>query len=141
MIDQRFAPYAAALLHISLGVMWISHALLKPLVFGMCGFQGFLASQGMPTFLAWPVMIMELVGGILILLGLRGRIVSLVLLPIMAGATMAHAGNGWLFTNANGGWEYPVFLMAASVVQALLGDGAFALKNASSVDRAQLKTA
>ena len=45
----------------------------------------------------------------------------------LLGATWAHAGNGWLFTAANGGWEYPAFLTAAAAVQALLGDGAFAL--------------
>jgi putative oxidoreductase len=38
-----------------------------------------------------------------------------------------HAGNGWVFTAPNGGWEYPAFLIVASVVQFLLGDGAYAL--------------
>ena len=37
-------------------------------------------------------------------------------------------GNGWAYTNANGGWEYAAFLSAATVTQALLGDGAFALR-------------
>ena len=44
------------------------------------------------------------------------------------GATLQHAGNGWVFSNANGGWEYPVFLIAASLVHALLGDGRYALR-------------
>ena len=128
MIDQRYASYGAFLLRLSLGSMWISHALLKLLVFTMPGFQGFLASQGMPVFIAWPVVLMELAGGILILLGLHGRIASLALLPILAGATLAHIGNGWVFSAPNGGWEYPVFLIAASFVHVLLGDGAFAIK-------------
>jgi putative oxidoreductase len=34
-----------------------------------------------------------------------------------------------VFSAANGGWEYPVFLIAASFAQALLGDGQFALAN------------
>lgn len=128
MIDQRLSPYAAALLRLSLGAMWISHALLKLLVFTVPGFQGFLASHGMPTFVAWPVVLMELAGGTLILLGIHGRFVSLALLPVLAGATLAHIGNGWVFSNTNGGWEYPVFLIAASVIHGLLGDGAYALK-------------
>ena len=31
------------------------------------------------------------------------------------------------FSAANGGWEYPVFLIVVSLVQALLGDGKYAL--------------
>ncbi len=128
MIDQRTAPYAALLLRLSLGTMWISHALLKLLVFTMPGFQAFLASQGMPTILAWPVVLLEIGGGVLILLGIHGRVASLVLLPVLAGATIAHIGNGWVFSAPNGGWEYPIFLIAASMVHALLGDGAYAAK-------------
>ncbi len=48
------------------------------------------------------------------------------LVPVLLGATWAHAGNGWLFTAPNGGWEYPAFLTAAALVQALLREGAFA---------------
>ena len=47
----------------------------------------------------------------------------------MAVATSVHVPNGMIFSNANGGWEYPVFLMIASLVQALIGDGALALKS------------
>jgi putative oxidoreductase len=52
--------------------------------------------------------------------------VSLALIPILIGATWVHIGNGWVFSAANGGWEYPVFLIAVSLVQSLLGDGAYA---------------
>lgn len=132
MIDQRYAPYAATLLRLALGAMWLSHALLKVFVFTIPGFEGFLASQGMPTFLAVPVVALELAGAALILSGFYGRIASLALLPVLAGATLAHIGNGWVFSAANGGWEYPVFLMAMSLVHGMLGDGAFALKRADS---------
>lgn len=140
MIDQRLAPYAATLLRLSLGVMWISHALLKLLVFSMPGFESFLASQGLPTFIAWPIVLAELVGGTLVLLGIHGRLVSLALLPLMLGAMNVHLGNGWVFSNPNGGWEYPLFLIAMSVVHGLLGDGAFAVKS-GQVRGMRLKTA
>lgn len=128
-MNANTSPYAALLLRVSLGTMWISHALLKLLVFTMPGFKAFLGAQGMPQWVAWPVVLMELVGGALILLGVQGRVVSLVLLPVLTGATLAHIGNGWVFSAPNGGWEYPVFLAAASLVHVLLGDGAFALSN------------
>jgi hypothetical protein len=38
-----------------------------------------------------------------------------------------HLGNGWLFSAANGGWEFPVFWAVTLIVQALLGDGPHAL--------------
>jgi putative oxidoreductase len=55
--------------------------------------------------------------------------VSAALVPVLLGATWAHSGNGWVFTAANGGWEYPAFLAAAAVSLALLGDGRYALAN------------
>ena len=60
----------------------------------------------------------------LLILGVRTRVVALALIPVLLGATWVHAGNGWLFTSPNGGWEYPAFWTVALVVQALLGDGA-----------------
>ena len=77
-------------------------------------------------------MIAEIVGGTLILLGVHGRWASLALLPVLFGAIFIHAGNGWVFTNPNGGWEYPVFLAIASVVHFLLGDGEVAFKPAGA---------
>jgi len=141
MIDHTLSPYAATLLRASLGAMWISHALLKLLVFTIPGFEGFLASHGMPAFVAWPVVLMEIAGGTLILLGWHGRIASLLLLPILIGATAAHLGNGWVFSNANGGWEYPLFLIAMSVVHGMLGDGAFALSGDKHRQALHLKAA
>lgn len=128
MIDQRFAPYAALVLRLALGTMWISHAMLKYLVFTIPGFAGFLGSVGLPSFMAWPVFLLEMTGGIVIVLGVYSRFASLLLLPIIAGAAWVHLGNGWVFSNAHGGWEYPVFLLVASVVHVLLGDGALTLK-------------
>jgi putative oxidoreductase len=125
-MNVNLTPYAALLLRISLGTMWISHALLKLLVFTVPGFKSFLAAQGMPQWVAWPVVLMELTGGALILLGWNGRMMSVLLLPVLAGATLAHVGNGWVFSAPNGGWEYPVFLAVASLVHVLLGDGAWA---------------
>jgi putative oxidoreductase len=141
MIDQRYAPYAALLLRVSLGTMWASHALLKVLVFTIPGFQSFLASHGMPSFIAWPVVILEIAGGALILLGIYGRLASLALLPVLVGATLAHISNGWVFSAPNGGWEYPVFLIAASITHALLGDGAYAAVPSVTAANLRLKTA
>ena len=127
-IDPRLAPYGALIVRIALGAMWLSHAGLKWFVFTVPGFAGWLDSQGLPGFMAWPVFLLEVLGGLCILLGFYGRQVSLLLLPVLLVATFTHIPNGWLFTNAGGGWEYPVFLIAASVAHGLLGDGTLALR-------------
>jgi len=117
-----------ALLRVSLGAMWIAHALLKLLVFGLPGTAQYFASIGFPGFLAYPVFAAELLGGLALLAGVYARQAALALVPVMAVAAWVHWPNGWVHTSAGGGWEYPVFLIAASVALWLLGDGAGALR-------------
>jgi putative oxidoreductase len=138
MIDNRTAPYAAFVLRAALGLMFIAHALLKYSVFTLPGTAKFFESLGLPGPLAYLTFGAELIGGALILGGLGARWVALALVPLLLGATWAHAGNGWLFSAPNGGWEYPAFLVVAALVQALLGDGKFALANLMPATRLQL---
>ena len=128
MTYTRNSDYAALLLRLALGTLFVAHALLKYFVFTPAGTEQFFVSVGFPGFLAYVTIAVELGGGALLLLGVQTRAVALVLIPVLLGATWVHAGNGWLFTSANGGWEYPAFWTVTLVVQALLGDGAFALR-------------
>lgn len=121
-------PLGIALLRVSLGVMWISHALLKLLVFTLPGTAQFFTSIGLPGILAYPVFVVELLGGLALLLGFYARQAALALVPVMSVAAWVHLPNGWVHTSAGGGWEYPVFLIAASIALWLLGDGAAAIK-------------
>ena len=122
------ADYGIALLRASLGIMWIAHALLKLFVFTLQGTAQFFQSVGLPGVLAYPVFAVELLGGIALVLGIYARQAALLLVPIMAVATSVHIGNGWVHTSQGGGWEYPVFLISASIALWLAGDGAFSLK-------------
>ncbi len=140
MIAARTTPYAALVLRVALGAMFIAHALLKYFVFTVPGTVQFFRSIGLPGPLAYVTIGAELIGGTLILVGLGSRWISAALVPILLGALWAHAGNGWVFTAQNGGWEYPAFLAAAAVAQALLGDGKFALANVLEREP-QLRTA
>lgn len=118
-----------ALLRISLGVMYLAHSvILKGLTFGLGGAAGFFESLGLPGWLAYVTFACETVGGICLVLGVQARWVALMLLPVLLGAIIwVHGGNGWVFTSQGGGWEYPLYLVVASIAQVLLGDGAFAL--------------
>ena len=126
---QNFsAAYGVALLRISLGIMWIAHALLKWFVFTLPGTAEYFNSVGFPGWAAYPVFATELIGGLALMLGVYARQVAIALVPIMAGAAWVHIPNGWAHTSNGGGWEYPVFLISASVTLWLLGDGAHALR-------------
>ena len=128
MIDTRTAPYAGLVLRVSLGVMFIMHAYLKVAIFTMPGTVQFFDAMGFPGFLAYPTVAAEIIGGAMLVLGVYTRVVAVALLPVLFGALMVHSGNGWVFSFEGGGYEYPLFLIAASAVQVLIGDGAHALK-------------
>ena len=129
MIDSQTAPYGAFLLRVSLGIMYLAHSVvLKFIMFGLPGTAAFFGSLGLPGWTAYAVFAAESLGGLALVLGIWSRAVALALIPVLLGALWVHAGNGWVFSGANGGWEYPLFLIVISVVVALLGDGAYALK-------------
>jgi len=138
MIDARLAPYAATLLRISLGVLALAHGLLKVLVFTPAGTVGFFASLGLPAFLAYATIGIEVIGGLALIAGVFTRYVAIAMIPVLLSATFVHSGAGWVFSNEGGGWEFPAFWAAALIVQAMLGDGAFALKPAASQLRAAM---
>jgi putative oxidoreductase len=128
---ERNKEYGIALLRVSLGIMFIAHSVvLKHFTFTLPGTAGYFESIGLPGFLAYVVFGMEAVGGILLVLGVRTREVAAALIPILVGAFWVHSGNGWVFSNAGGGWEYPLYLIVLSGAQVLLGEGAFALSHA-----------
>ncbi|WP_439514800.1 DoxX family protein [Oceanibaculum nanhaiense] len=113
---------------LSLGVMYLAHGLLKLLVFTPAGTVGFFESIGLPGFLAYLTILAEVGGGLLLIAGIGTRLVSAALIPALLGALfLVHADKGWLFSAPGGGWEYPAFLIATSVVAVLLGNGAYAL--------------
>lgn len=128
MIDDRYAPYAAFLLRAALGAMFLAHSVvLKLFVYTLPATADYFATIGLPAWVAYAVFTAEVAGGLMLILGVQARWVALVLTPILAGATWAHWGNGWMFGYPNGGWEYPLYLTLLAVAQFLLGDGAFAL--------------
>ncbi|MBL8566583.1 MAG: DoxX family protein [Hyphomicrobiaceae bacterium] len=136
MIDTRTGIYGALLLRLALGAMFLSHGLLKVLVFTPAGTAKFFESIGYPGALAYGVIGAEVIGGLMLILGIYARWVALALVPVLLGALQVHLGNGWLFSAPKGGWEYPAYLAVAALAQALLGDGAHALKASPALGRA-----
>lgn len=132
MIKLSTAPYAALILRLSLGVIFLAHVWLKIFVFGVPAFAASFAPLGLPAILAYGVIALELFGGIALILGIYASWVALPLALEMLGTiVLVHGANGWLFTNKGGGWEYPALWTIALVALYLLGDGAMALRPAS----------
>ncbi|WP_342323551.1 DoxX family protein [Kosakonia sp. BYX6] len=129
MFDQRTAPYAALIMRLALGILFLAHFGLKFFAFTPAGTAQFFGSLGLPGWLAYVTMAVELVGAIALILGVYARIVAIVLIPILLGAIFTvHGPAGFFFTNPNGGWEFPAFWIIGLLTLALTGDGKFALK-------------
>ncbi len=131
MINSSTAPYAALILRLSLGILFLAHVALKIFVFTIHGFVGYFGSLGLPSILAYGVIALELFGGIALILGIYASWIAVPLALEMLGSIfLVHGANGWLFTNKGGGWEYPAFWAVSLAVLYLLGDGAMALRPA-----------
>jgi putative oxidoreductase len=128
MIDAATAPWAALILRVGLGILFLAHGLLKLLVFKPAGAYGYFKSLGLPGALAYVTMAAELAGGSALIIGFMPRYVALLLVPLILGTIVTvHGKNGWMFSNKDGGWEFPAFWALVLFVQFLLGDGAWAL--------------
>ncbi len=142
MLNIDRADLAALILRVSMGVLFLAHGLvLKVMTFTIPGTVGYFESIGYPGFLAYLVILGEIGGGLALIVGLWVRPIALLLLPIMIGATLQHIGNGWVFSSPNGGWEFPMFWTVLLVVQAILGNGLFALGSLFSGERKPVLTA
>lgn len=120
---------AALTLRLGLAAVFLAHGVyLKLFVFTLPGTAQFFGSIGLPGWLAYAVFAAEALGGLALLAGVAVRPVALTLLGVSLGATWAHSGAGWLFTNAGGGWEFPAFLALTTAVQGLLGAGDWRLR-------------
>jgi putative oxidoreductase len=119
-IEPKTGPIAATLLRVTLGLMFLAHSLLlKLVILTLPGTVEIFTVMGLPGWLAYVVFAAEVVGGVMLVLGVQARWVALALTPILIGATWAHSGNGWVFLYPNGGWEYPI-----AAISPRLGTGA-----------------
>lgn len=134
MTQQTNHTYGAFISRVSLGTVLLAHGLLKVQVFTIPGTVAYFESLGLPAIAAYLTILAELVGGTAIILGLYTRLAALLSLPLLIGSVWAHAGNGWLFSAPNGGWEFPLLLVALAVAVAVQGGGAFALRRLPVVD-------
>ena len=126
-VDDRLASWAALILRLALGAVFLAHGWFKLAVLGLPGSAAFFERFGFPGWSAYPVAGLELLGGLALTAGWAVRPAALALLAVVLGAFRVHWPNGWYFGNPDGGWEYLALLLVALLVQVLLGPGAASL--------------
>ena len=122
---------AVTILRVILGLLFAAHGWQKFNEWTIAGTQASFAKMGIPAaeIAAPAVAVLELGGGIALILGLLTRVIALLLTLDMLGALfLVHASAG-VFA-ANGGYELVLLLAAAALAVALTGAGRI------SVDRA-----
>lgn len=117
-----------AVLRIVVGVVFFVHGYQKLFKLGIHGVAGFFGHTGipLPVVAATIVTLVEFVGGILLITGLATRIPAALNAVDMIVAILAvHLKHG--FYSSNGGYEFPLTLLAATVCLVLAGGGAASL--------------
>lgn len=134
-MNHSILGHGALLNRVALGSILLAHGTLKIVVFTIAGTVGFFESLGLPAVLAYLTIFAEVAGGVALILGIYPRLVALLSLPILVGAVWVHMGNGWLFSNQGGGWEFPVLLIVLALVIVIQGAGSFAIKTLPVIDK------
>jgi putative oxidoreductase len=120
--------YAHLILRLAAGLIFVPHGLWK-LGFlggpGLGGVAGFLGGAGYWPGWFWAPFLtgLEIVGGILLAIGLFTRPVAALFFIQMAVIVYHHSGNGFLFTNQGGGYEYPLMWLAVIFYFLVRGGG------------------
>lgn len=116
-------PFALLTLRITLAVIFFSHGYPK-LVHG-AAMQGFFVQHGLPGYFVYVAGVLEVFGGILLVLGLFVRPAALLLAIEMGVAIWkVHSGKGYLAVNE---YQFPLALLTACFALATVGAGKLSL--------------
>ncbi|MFC4007693.1 DoxX family protein [Nonomuraea purpurea] len=127
MVDQA-RPIVLLLARIAIGVVFLVHGYQKFATMGIAGTTKFFESVGIPLagVAAPAVAVLEVVGGLALIVGAALPLVGMLLALNMIGAIVfVHGGSG--FGAAEGGYEFVLALAAASLAVGFTGGGAYAL--------------
>ncbi|KNH22270.1 membrane protein [Arthrobacter sp. ZBG10] len=131
MNQSHLTTTAITALRIVLGFIFAAHGWQKFNEWTIAGTQASFGKMGVPAaeIAAPAVAVLELAGGIALILGILTRVVAALLVIDMLGALfLVHASAG-VFA-ANGGYELVLLLAAAAFTLALTGPGRVSLDRA-----------
>jgi putative oxidoreductase len=144
-LDVRLtARYGLAILRIVLGIAMLVHgwSKLSGGVDNVAGFFGGMLGIPAPGLMAWVVTIVELVGGILLVVGFLTQIAGLLIALDMLGAILfAYLLRGAPFIeNGQISWEKEAVFAAAALCLALSGPGAWSVDGVVAENRTRAVT-
>ena len=120
---------AATILRLVLGATFLIHGAAK-FQGGIENTVGFFESLGLPGFSAYIVALIELVGGLAMLLGVGTRVVSVLFAIVLAVAVVkVKLAGGFLGNGQMAGFELDLALLAISIFLAITNKSLFALDN------------
>ncbi|MEO0528361.1 MAG: DoxX family membrane protein [Bacteroidota bacterium] len=119
---------ASLLLRLSVGGMFFIHGFGKLFIVGMHKVNEGFVAHGFPVWTNYMATAIEMLGGLMLLLGLYTRLGCVLLMPVTIGIMVYHFPNGWVFHKPGGGWEYPQLILMALWTLFFLGGGKYALK-------------
>lgn len=128
--SSRWGAYAPLILRVATGLVFFMHGYQKLTQFGLEGTAGFLSSVGFPLATLFAVILIaaELLGGAALVLGLFTHWTAKVLAVVALVAWLTvHVTKG--FFVADGGFEFIMLILAASISLMITGGGAYALDN------------
>lgn len=131
---SKYADFAPLVLRLAVGAIFFMHGYQKLMLMGIPGVTGMLASMGFPApaFFAVVLIAVELIGGIMLVLGAFTRLAAkLTAIVAFVALVMVHLPKGFFL--GTGGYEYILLILAVSSVLVIMGGGKW------SVDRAIFK--
>ncbi|WP_414044307.1 DoxX family protein [Macrococcus animalis] len=115
------------LLRITVGITFFLHGLAK-FQGGIENTVGFFESLSLPGFMAYIVAIIEIVGGIMMTLGLKTKLVGWLFVAVLAVAIFkVKLAAGFMGNGKTAGYEFDVLLLVASLFFALANDSVYAI--------------
>ncbi|WPP40294.1 DoxX family protein [Paenibacillus hunanensis] len=117
----------STIMRVVLGILFLAHGISK-FQMGMDGVAGWFQSVGIPGFLAYVVSPIELVGGILLIIGLFTRYVSILLIIVLLGAIFTVKLSAGLMGNGQmAGYELDLSFMLVALYLAVSNNTGFSL--------------
>lgn len=109
----------STIMRVVLGILFAAHGISK-FQMGLGNVEGWFVSIGVPGFLAYIVAFLELIGGILLIMGLFTRYVSALFILLMAGAIVtAKLSVGLLGNGQSAGYELDLAFMLVALYLAV----------------------
>jgi putative oxidoreductase len=107
--------FGGLVLRITLGIIFFVHGIVK-FQSGIDNIAGWFSSIGLPGFMAYGVALLEVVGGIALIIGLGTKLFSVLFALLMVGAIVkVKFAAGFLGNGEMAGWEFDLALLAMSI--------------------------